>query len=402
MSTLISADNSIALFAILSAICFLAIFLEQRFKWASKLTGCILVLLATLIMANLHIIPTSASVYDFVGAYLVPMAIPLLLFKADIKAIVKDSGRLIILFLIGAIGTCVGAAAAFPIIAKHVEQAPQFIAMITGSYIGGGINFVAMAENYGASGTTVSTANVADALTMMFFFFALMVIPNLKFFRKHWKHPIEDKLAAEEGDTKASTNAAAYWSKKEISLKDIAFEIGLSAVIVAVSTPLAELFSRIIPTTNVVFYFFNALLGSKYMIITLFSVAVATIFSKQLSKMGGAQEIGTYFIYLFFATMSAPVVFADLVGDAPFFFIACIIILIVNIAFELIGAKLLKFGIEDAMICSNANIGGGTTAAAMAIAKNWESLILPGLLVGTLGNVIGNFFGILMGTIFGA
>ena len=54
------------------------------------------------------------------------------------------------------------------------------------------------------------------------------------------------------------------------------------------------------------------------------------------------------------------------------------------------------------MICSNANIGGGTTAAAMAIAKNWESLILPGLLVGTLGNVIGNFFGILMGTIFGA
>ena len=402
MTTLISADNSIALFAILSAICFLAIFLEQRFKWASKLTGCILVLLATLIMANLHIIPTSASVYDFVGAYLVPMAIPLLLFKADIKAIVRDSGRLIILFLIGAVGTCVGAAAAFPIIAKHVEQAPQFIAMITGSYIGGGINFVAMAENYGASGTTVSTANVADALTMMFFFFALMVIPNLKFFRKHWKHPIEDKLAAEEGETKASTNAAAYWSKKEISLKDIAFEIGLSAVIVAVSTPLAELFARIIPTTNVVFYFFNALLGSKYMIITLFSVAVATIFSKRLSKMGGAQEIGTYFIYLFFATMSAPVVFADLVGDAPFFFIACIIILIVNIAFELIGAKLLKFGIEDAMICSNANIGGGTTAAAMAIAKNWESLILPGLLVGTLGNVIGNFFGILMGTIFGA
>ncbi len=406
--TVISSDNSIALFAILSAICFLAIFLEQRFKWASKLTGCILVLLATLIMANLHLIPTSAPVYDFVGAYLVPMAIPLLLFKADIKAIVKNSGRLIILFLIGAVGTCVGAAAAFPIIVKHVEQAPQFIAMITGSYIGGGINFVAMAENYGATGTTVSTANVADALTMMFFFFALMVIPNLKFFRKHWKHPIEDKLAEaeaeaeERGEKKPSTNAAAYWSKKEISLKDIAFEIGLAAVIVAVSTPLADLFSRIIPDTNVVLYFFNALLGSKYMIITLFSVAVATIFSKRLSTMGGAQEIGTYFIYLFFATMSAPVVFADLVGDAPFFFIACIIILIVNIAFELIGAKLLKFGIEDAMICSNANIGGGTTAAAMAIAKNWESLILPGLLVGTLGNVIGNFFGILMGTIFGA
>lgn len=400
--SLISAENSIAIFAILSAICFLAIYLEQKYVWASKLTGCIMVLLVTLVLANLHIIPTSAAAYDFIGGYLVPMALPLLLLKADIRAIIKDSGRLIILFLIGAVGTCVGAAMAFPIIASHVEQAPQFIAMITGSYIGGGINFVAMADNYGASGTTIATANVADALCMMFFFFALMVIPNLAFFRKHWKHPIEDKIAAESIDSSKGTTAGAYWSKKEISLRDISFEIALSAVIVAVATPLADLFASTIPDSNIVFYFFNALLGSKYMIITLFSVAVATVFGKQLSSLGGAQEIGTYLIYLFFASMSAPVVFADLVGDAPFFFVACIIILIVNIIFELAGAKLLHFGIEDAMVCSNANIGGGTTAAAMAIAKNWESLILPGLLVGTLGNVIGNFFGILMGTIFGA
>ena len=402
MSTFLSADNSVAIFAVLSAICFLAIFLEQKYTWASKITGCIIVLLITLALANLGVLPTSAPTYDFIGGYLVPMALPLLLFKADIRAIIKDSGRLIVLFLIGAIGTCVGAIVSFPVISGRVEQAPQFLAMITGSYIGGGINFVAMAENYGASGTTVATANVADALCMMFFFFFLMVIPNIGFFKKHWKHPIEDAIAASEKNSTASTTSAAYWNKKEISLKDIAFEIAISAAIVAVSTPLASWFASVIPTSNVVFYFFNALLGSKYMIITIFSVLIATLFSKQLSTFNGAQEIGTYFIYLFFASMSAPVVFADLVGDAPLFFVCCLIILVVNITFELAGAKIFKFGIEDAMICSNANIGGGTTAAAMAIAKNWESLILPGLLVGTLGNVIGNFFGILIGTIFGA
>lgn len=148
MSTLISAENSIGLFAVLSAICALAIFLEQRYAWASKVTGCIMVLLATLVLSNLHIIPESASAYDFVGSYLVPMALPLLLFKADIKSIVKDSGRLIILFLIGAVGTCVGAAVAYFVISGRIEEAPKFIAMITGSYIGGGINFVAMADNY--------------------------------------------------------------------------------------------------------------------------------------------------------------------------------------------------------------------------------------------------------------
>ncbi len=405
MTTLISADNHIALFALLCAICAIVIFLEQNYKWAAKITGCIMVLLITLVLSNLRVIPESASAYDFVGNYLVPMALPLLLFKADIKSILKDSGRLTILFLIGAVGTCVGSVIAFLITSGHIHEAPKFIAMITGSYIGGGINFVAMADNYGASGTTVATANVADALTMMFFFFALMVIPSIKFFRKHWLHPYEDKIAevtAKEDGTKAATSAGAYWGKREISLFDLAFEIGLALVIVAAATPISEFFSTTIPTSNFVFNFFNALLGSKYLIITVISVALATIFSDKLSKIGGAQELGTYFIYLFFATMSAPVSIRLLVGDAPWFFVACMIIVIINIVFVLLGAKFMHFGIEEAMVCSNANIGGGSTAMALAIAKNWTELIIPGLLVGTLGNVIGNFFGILIGTLFGA
>ena len=94
------------------------------------------------------------------------------------------------------------------------------------------------------------------------------------------------------------------------------------------------------------FNFFNALLGSKYLIITVISVIIATIFSDKLAKVGGAQELGTYFIYLFFATMSAPVSIRLLVGDAPWFFVACMIIVVINILFVLLGSKLLHFGIE--------------------------------------------------------
>ena len=49
------------------------------------------------------------------------------------------------------------------------------------------------------------------------------------------------------------------------------------------------------------------------------------------------------------------------------------------------------------IITSNANIGGPTTAAAMAVSKGWGALIVPGLLVGTLGYVLGNYLGILSG-----
>ena len=57
--------------------------------------------------------------------------------------------------------------------------------------------------------------------------------------------------------------------------------------------------------------------------------------------------------------------------------------------FCFVGAKLLKFDLEDAIIASNANIGGPTTAAGMAISQGWHDLVGPAMPVGTLGYVLG-------------
>lgn len=72
---------------------------------------------------------------------------------------------------------------------------------------------------------------------------------------------------------------------------------------------------------------------------------------------------------------------------------------IINMVFILILGKIFKFNLEEILIASNANIGGPTTAAAMAIAKGWTSLVLPSILAGTLGYVIGNYFGIFIGNL---
>lgn len=58
----------------------------------------------------------------------------------------------------------------------------------------------------------------------------------------------------------------------------------------------------------------------------------------------------------------------------------------------LFGAK-KAFGMEKRKlaVASNAAVGGPTTAAAMAAAKRWDDLVLPGLLVGILGYATGTF-----------
>ena len=39
--------------------------------------------------------------------------------------------------------------------------------------------------------------------------------------------------------------------------------------------------------------------------------------------------------------------------------------------------------------------------AVLAIAKGWQAMVVPALLVGTLGYVIGNYYGIFIGTFLG-
>ena len=66
------------------------------------------------------------------------------------------------------------------------------------------------------------------------------------------------------------------------------------------------------------------------------------------------------------------------------------------------GAKIFKASLEDSIIASNANIGGPTTAAGMAISQGWTRLVGPAMLVGVLGYVIGNYAGTIVGIILGA
>ena len=68
-------------------------------------------------------------------------------------------------------------------------------------------------------------------------------------------------------------------------------------------------------------------------------------------------------------------------------------------AVEFLFGKLLKFNLEDIILASNANIGGPTTAVAMAISKGWIELVGPIMLVGTLGYIIGTYAGTFVGTL---
>lgn len=394
--SLIAADDTWGLLAVLCVGVFISIWLEQKYRWASKISGAIVALLIAMVLANLGIIPTSCVLYDdIVWGVIVPMAIPMLLLQCNLKRIWKETGRMLILFFIGAAGTTVGAFLAFYLLKGlyvNVDDLARVASIMTGSYIGGGVNFAAMASQYAAGADVTAAATVADNLLMAAYFFVLIAISGSAFFRKRFKHPMIQEVESGAGAQEAKTQAAAFWSRKEISLKDIALNVAYAVSVVLLSRLIAGLFDGFEPN-GLFMNFVVRFLGSQYVWITTFSVLVATFADKQVKALNGSQEIGTYLIYLFFFVIGVPANIYTVITKSPLLLVLTTIMVITNMLFCFVGAKLLKYNLEDAIVASNANIGGPTTAAGMAISQGWTALVGPAMLIGTMGYVVGNYLG---------
>ena len=102
--SLISADNVFAMGAVLFGLAYLGFWIDKK-PIGKKTSGVVWVLVAAMLLSNFRIIPYSSPAYDFVGGYMVSLAIPLLLFKADLRKIIKQSGKVMITFLVASAAT---------------------------------------------------------------------------------------------------------------------------------------------------------------------------------------------------------------------------------------------------------------------------------------------------------
>ncbi|MCG3412377.1 DUF819 domain-containing protein [Staphylococcus massiliensis] len=385
-STLIADNDYWTLWAIIISCASISIILEHKYKWANLISGAILGLLSAMLLSNLKIIPTESPVYDTVWKYIVPLAIPLLLFQANIIKIWKQSRRLLIIFLISALGTVIGVTLAYVLLNPFIPHLSKIGAMMTGSYIGGGVNFAALSGKFQAPSDLISSTIVADNTVMAFYFMILLALPNLPFIKKYFRsNDLENNHSKNED----------YWKPKTIKLTDIAFAIGIAFIIAATSFKLSEILKNIFPEVPYL-KFLEVFITDPYLLITTFTLVIVAVFNDLFDKLSGANEIGTFLIYIFFVVIGAPASLIIIINHTPLLFVFVIIILISNITTTLTLGKLFKFSIEEIVLASNATAGGPTTAAALAISKNWNSLVGPILIVGTLGYVIGNYIGTLI------
>lgn len=371
-STLINSDQTWILWAVLLLAAYFGIWAEKT-KIGSRLSGAVVAILTTFVLSNLSLIPAASEVYDTVWSYLVPLAIPTLLFKANLKRIIKEAGPTLIAFTFGGIGTIIGTFVAFSIVSLG-EEGWKLAGIFCSTYIGGSMNYVASAEALQLlSGNLLTAGIAADNLVMTLYFLLLFAIPSISFLQKRYKTHHEEN--AQNID---SSQIQSVSDVSEISLTNLAKALALSTTICAIGYLLQE---------------FTDISGSGILFITAIVVFLATVFPTQMGEIKGADKVGTFLMQIFFAAIGASANIAVVLEFGPVLFLFAAIILLIHLIFLLTAGKIFKLDLAEIVIASNANMGGPTTAAAMAVARKWESLVIPAILVGTLGYAIATFIG---------
>jgi len=370
--SLIGPDQDFALWAILIGLAGFGFWCE-RFAWGRKYSGVMLLITAAIVLANLRIIPTVAPVYDVVWDYLVPIAIPLLLFHANLKRIFTESGPTLIAFVIGSASVVVGVAVGVALFDLGPNEA-ELAGIFTGTYIGGGLNFAAVAEATGMQNDDMLTAAVAaDQVITNLHFLVIILLPGITWMAKRYPtHHMDNAVAFDE-------KTQDVHRIKDLSLAGLRGALALAFALAAIGKYIADL---------------AGMSDYSILVITVLALLVASAFPQQVRKLSGHQEAGNVLMYIFLGSIAAGADIWKLVELAPVLFLFASVIIVVHLVILFTVGKFLKLDLAELAMASAVCIGGPSSAPALASAKGWQDLLIPGLLLGSLGYAVGSFIGV--------
>ncbi len=381
MTSLISADWTFALWGIMFAVATFSIWMEGT-KIGATVSGVMIAIVVSIFLSNTYVIPKTAPAYDLVWSYLLPLAIPLLLLKADLRRIIPETGGMLIAFLFGVLGTLIGVLVGVWLLPLG-EASSQLAGIFSATYIGGSMNMAAVQGVVKIDPTLYSASVAADNVIGVLYLGVLAAMPGYKLLRRFIPSKIIDQAEQLEEE---HHQQGAQDERPRFDLLHICLALSLSLIICAAGHFIAD-----------------GLGISNYAIlfITALAVLLANLFPRQLEKLQGDYDIGMLFMYIFFVVIGASADIGLMIDSAMVLAVFTAIIIVFHMVTILLGGKLFKLDLAEIIIASNACAMGPATAAAMAAGRRWKVLITPSVMLGVFGYVIANFIGVSLVSLLG-
>ena len=379
---MLSPDNHLGIFAALMGLAAIAFWLQTT-RIGALLTGTVLVILMAIVAANAGLIPHQAPAYDFVFTYLVPVLIPLFLLQGDVRRLLREASRTTLAFIVASAGTVAGVLLAISLLdlsalagnanIAATDKQSAIAGLFAATYIGGSVNYAALGEMTGLSNDAsfFAAATAADNLFSAIFLGVLGLLPGMQWLARRFNdHP----------QTKNPASRSEELERNTVSITPTSLCTALAVATLLVT--LSDAFSARLNFS-----------GGRYIILTILTLALATMVPKLRVWCIGGFELGVVLSFVFFGSIAAGADVVAMLSVAPILIALVSILLTTHLICLLVVGRWLKLTLPELLTASNAAVLGATTAPAMAAAKGWHDQITPGVLVGVLGYSLGTLIG---------
>ena len=116
--SLIQSTDSWGLWTTL-IVCAAAGLRAEKTQIGAALSSPLVTMFIALVLVNVGVLPTEAPIYGAINRFLVPLAVPMLLLGADLRKVFRDTGSLLLAFIIGTFATVISTIAAAAVLPMH-------------------------------------------------------------------------------------------------------------------------------------------------------------------------------------------------------------------------------------------------------------------------------------------
>ena len=322
------------------------------------------------------IIPASSPAYGWMIRFLLPFSLLLLMVTIDLRSVAKLGPTALVMIFAGTLGIVIGGPISLLLFGDLLPpDAWKGFAALTGSWIGGTANMMALAESVGTPESLLGPIIVVDPVVGYGWMGVLLLASA-------WQHRFDERTGADTSAIEATNKRLQEMDshRRVVTLRDLAMMLGLGFG----GAALAVWAGNALPT-----------LGDPTIIShTTWTVLIVVTGGLLLSftpasdiEEAGASRMGYAALYLLLTAIGAQ---ADLkaVLDTPIFLLAGVVWIAIHAAVLLLVARLVKAPLFFVATGSMANVGGA--ASAPVVAGVYHPAMAPvGLLMAVAGYVLG-------------
>ena len=335
------------------------------------------------------IIPLASPAYAWMTRYLLLVALVLLMISVDLKSVLRLGKMATFMMLAGTVGVIAGAALSYIIFRGFLPpDAWKGFAALSGSWIGGTANMLAIAQSVGTPQEVLGPLIVVDTVVGYGWMGVLLYLST-------WQRRFDQRTGARTS-VMEETNArlaAIDEKRRPTDLRDLVMIVGLgfgsaiAAYSISGSLPALGDPTIISRTTWAV------------LIVVTGGLLISFTPVRRLEEVG-ASRVGYTALYLLLGAIGAQ---ADLraIAQTPLYIAAGVVWILVHIAVMFAAARIVRAPLFFVATGSMANIGGA--ASAPVVAGVYHPAMAPvGLLMAVAGYILGIYGGLACAWMLGA